>query len=158
MGGETTGRGSSPWQLRLLRDGGCWVAARAGWARPALLDSGLCVQVPPSKVHLDVPAPPGNHVPGWAQQASRPPSLPPLVVALIVPCHPAGAIPVILGFVLVCPAGLGLLCPLRLCCSQHFYLLQGETPIPRSLSWLPTRSITVLREQRVWLIAAKSKH
>lgn len=54
---------------------------------------------------------------------------------------PRWGVPVLLGFALVGPAGLGPLCPPRLCCSQHFCLQQRETRIPRSISWPPARSL-----------------
>lgn len=70
MGGETTGRGSSPWQLRLCSEmvgagsqpeGGGGREGRV--ARPALLDSGPYVQSLPAMSTQMLPAPPHPHTP-----------------------------------------------------------------------------------------------
>lgn len=58
--GRSQEAGSSPWLpspravQALPRDCKSQVGARTGWALPTLLDSDLCIQVPPSNVHLGV--------------------------------------------------------------------------------------------------------
>lgn len=133
--------GSPPWlpppkaTQALPRDCRCWVGARAGWALPALLDSALCVQVPPGNVHLGAPLHTQVTMRAELSRLPTPPSP-------RGPATQAGSVHVALDFVLIYPTpphallARSVLCPVTV--SQYLCLLQrapGQHPAlqPQSL-------------------------